>query len=135
MALVQEREEVGAVVERDLRPAADQRAHVGRVGVGALAAAAVDLRLLRERGGDVVLRGQRVGGGERRVGPARDQRADEVGRLRRDVQAGGHAHARERSLRGEPLADRAQDRHLRVRPFDTGETRGRVSPRGHSAPC
>ena len=122
VALVQEREQVGAVVERDLRPALDQRAHVGGVGVGALAATAVDLGLLGQCGGDVVLRGERVGGGERRLRPARDQRADEVGRLRRDVQAGGHAHARERSLRGEPLADRAQDRHLRVRPFDTGET-------------
>ena len=125
MALVQEREEVGAVVERDLRPAVDQRGHVGGVGVDALAAAAVDLRLLRQRGGDVVLRGERVGGGERRVGPARDERADEVGRLRRDVQAGGHAHARERSLRGEPLADRAQDRHLRVGPLDASQTRRR----------
>jgi hypothetical protein len=118
---VHEREQVGAVVERDLRPALDQRAHVRGVGLGALAAAAVHLGLLGQRGGHVVLRRERVRRRERRVRAAGDQCADEVGRLRRDVQAGGHAHARERSLSGEPLADRAQDRHLRIGPLDASQ--------------
>ena len=49
--------------------------------------------VLHEAGGHVVLGRQRVGGDEHEVGPAGDERAGQVGRLRGDVQAGRHPHA------------------------------------------
>ena len=71
-----------------------------------------------ERRRHVVLRRQRVGGAEHDVRAASLQRAGEVRGLRRDVQAGRDADARERLLPLEALADRGEHRHLPVRPLD-----------------
>ena len=55
-----------------------------------------------ERGGDVVLGGERVGRRQPDQRAAGPQRAHEHRRLRRHVQAGGDGHAVERALRAEP---------------------------------
>ena len=119
---MQEREQVGAVVERHVRAARGERDDVRGVRVGVLAVAGVDLGavLLDERGRRVVLRRERVRRRERHLGAARHQRPDEVRRLGGDVQACRHGDAVERALALEPLADRAQHRHLPVRPRDPG---------------
>ena len=69
--LVQHADQVGAVVERDLRLAGHQRADVRRVEIEILAVDRVDLEPVAgdERRRDVVLRRERVGGAQRR--PAR----------------------------------------------------------------
>ena len=116
---MQHGEEVGAVVERDVRRAVDDGDDAGRVGVGVLAAAAVRRAAVGdERRDDLVLRRQRVGGGERDLRPAGDERPHEAGGLGRHVQAGADAQAVQRALGGQALADRAQDGHLPVRPLD-----------------
>ena len=73
-----------------------------------------------ERGGHLVLRRERVRGAEHEIGSARRQRAGEVRRLARDVQAGGQAHALQGLLLREALADLPEDRHARVGPLDPG---------------
>ena len=118
---MQDREQVGAVVERHVRRAVDDGDHARGVGVGVLAAAPVrDAAVRRQRRHDLVLRGQRVRGGERHLGPAGDQRPREARGLRGHVQAGADPQAVERALGGEALADRAEDGHLPVRPLDAG---------------
>ena len=119
-------DEVGAVVERHLRAARDHRRDPRRPRVHVLAVDGVHLRLAvgDQRRGDVVLRGERVGRAQRDLRPAGPQRPHEVRRLRRDVQARADRDALQRPLGGEALADRAQDRHLRVGPLDPGPALG-----------
>jgi hypothetical protein len=119
-SVVQHHHEIGAVVEGHVRAPARAGRHVGGVGVGVLGAAGVDLgaEVLGQRGGRVVLRGERVGGAQRDLGAAGDERPHEVGRLGGDVQARRHRDAVERALVDKTLADRAQDGHLGVGPFD-----------------
>ena len=74
--------------------------------------------LVDERGGDVVLGRERVRGAEDDLGAARLQRAHQVRRLGRHVEAGGDAVAGERLLALEALADRGEHRHLPVGPLD-----------------
>ena len=94
---VRERDQVGAVVERDLRPGGDQRRDAVGVGGGVLAVAGMDLGALGdERGRDLVLRRERVGRAQAGARAAGDQRADEVGGLARDVQAGRDTQPLER---------------------------------------
>jgi hypothetical protein len=69
-------------------------------------------------GGDVGLRGQRVGGAEIDVRTALAQGEHEVRRLGGDVQAGADPDALERPVGAEAGADRAQDGHLPARPLD-----------------
>ena len=71
-----------------------------------------------QRGGDVVLRAERVAGAERELGAAVAQRERQVRRLGGDVEAGREADAAQRLLLREALADRAEDRHLARRPLD-----------------
>jgi hypothetical protein len=112
---VERAQQVGAVVERDPRRALDHR----RDAVGPLVRAAGEhLGLLGEGRRDVVLRGERVRRAERDVGAPGAQRPHEARRLGRHVQAGADRDARERPLAGEALADRTEDGHLPVRPFD-----------------
>ena len=87
------RDQVGAVVHRDVRLVFQGGDDVLVVGVGVLAADGVDgdAEVLDEAGGHVVLGGERVGGDQHEVGAAGLQRADQVGRLGGDVQAGRHA--------------------------------------------
>jgi hypothetical protein len=114
--------QVGAVVERDLRPRGDDGRHAGGPGVDFLAVHGVNLgdAVDGERRRDVVLRGQRVRRAQRDLRAARPQRAHEVRRLGGHVQARPDGHALKRPLDGEALRDRAQHGHLRVGPLDAG---------------
>jgi hypothetical protein len=117
---VERRDEVGAVVHRQVRTGVEHRLDVAVVGRHVLAVDRVDLRAvaLHERRGHVVLRVERVGGAQRDLRPARDQRPREVRGLGGDVEADADAQPGERPLAREPLADRAQHRHPRVGPRD-----------------
>ena len=74
--------------------------------------------VLHQAGGHFVLRGERIRGAEHDVGAAVAQRDRQIGGLAGDVQAGGNAHALERLLLDEPLADQLQNGHLLIGPFD-----------------
>jgi len=65
----------------------------------------------RERGRDVVLGGERVGGRQPDGRAAGPQCADKHRGLRRHVQASGNGQAVERALRPEPRGQRGQQRH------------------------
>ena len=119
-------DDVGAVVHGDVRPVVDAGVDVRVVRLVVLALDGVDAHavLLHERRGHVVLRAQRIAGAQHHVGAAGDQRAHEVGGLGGDVQAGADAHALERLLLLEALADGAQDRHVHVGPLDAQHALG-----------
>ena len=102
-------DDVAAVLGEEMR----------RPGVHVLAVDRVHLdAVVGERRGDVILRGERVRRAQRDLGAPGPQRADQVGRLRGHVQAGADLHARQRLLAREALTERAEHRHLRVRPLD-----------------
>ncbi len=69
-----------------------------------------------QRGRHIVLRRERVRGGQNQVRAAFLERARQVAGLGGDVQAGRHADALERFLFLEALADLSQDGHLALRP-------------------
>ena len=77
-----------------------------------------------ERRRDVVLGRQRVARREDDLGAAGLERAHQVGRLGRDVEAGADAQAVERPLALEALADQAQDGHLALGPLDPADALG-----------
>ena len=81
--------------------------------------------VLDEAGGDVVLRGERIGGAEHELGAAGDERAGEVGGLGGDVEARGHLAAGEGLFLGEALADEREDGHVAVGPQDALSCRRR----------
>ena len=117
---VQDADDVGAVVHRDLRLVVDRGLDVlvVRVVVLALDGEDRDVVFLDERGCGLVLGGQWVGRAEHDVGAARLQRARQVGRLSGDVETGGDPEAGERLLALEAVADGGEDRHVLVGPFD-----------------
>ena len=117
---VEDADHVGAVVHRQVRAVVDGRLDVAVVGVVVLALDRVDRDavLLDERRRDIVLRRERVRRAEDDVRAARVERAREVRRLRRHVQAGRDPVPRQRLLALEALADRGEHRHLPVRPGD-----------------
>ena len=123
---VEHADDVGAVVHGDVGPVVDAGVDVRVVGLVVLALDGVDADavVLDERGGDVVLRGQRVGGAEHDVGAAGGQRAHEVGGLGGDVQAGADADALERLLLLEALADGPEHGHVHVGPLDAQHALG-----------
>ena len=84
------------------------------VGCVVLAADGVDADtvVVDERGGDVVLRAQRVARAEHQVGTSGAQRAHQVRGLGGDVEAGAYAHALERLLLLETLANDLEHGHL-----------------------
>ena len=120
VARVEHREQVGAVVDRDLRLALGQRADVLRVGVEVLAAMAQ--HLASPRPAPPPRRPAWTAGWrrERDLRATRAQRAHEVRRLGRHVQARGEPEPVERPLALEALADGREDGHLPVRPRDAG---------------
>ncbi len=117
---VQLRDEVGAIVHRDLRRRREDRVDVRviRVAVLALAREHRDALVRHERRRDVVLRRERVRRAQRDGRAAIAQCDREVRGLGRDVQARADAQATERPLRGEALPDPRQDRHLARGPRD-----------------
>ena len=123
---VEQRDEVAAVVHRDLRARVGDGVEVRVVRVAVLAAPGErrDPVLGDERRGDVVLGRERVRGGEHDLGATGLERPHQVGGLGRDVEAGADAQAVERPVALEALADEAQDGHLALGPFDPSDALG-----------
>ena len=117
---VEDTDHVGAVVHREVRLVVDRGldVRVVRVVVLALDGEARDVVLLHERRRDVVLCRERVRRAQHHIGAAGLQCPHEVRGLRRDVQAGRDAIARQGLLALEALADRSEHRHLPVGPLD-----------------
>ena len=130
-------DQVGAVVHRDVRLVLQGGGDVPVVAVLVLALDGVDgdAEVLHQAGGDVVLGRQRVGRDEDEVGAAGLERAGQVGRLGRHVQAGRHPHARQRLLRLEPLADGPRARACRARPSRSAACRRRPARNPSRHPC
>ena len=130
---VEERDEVAAVVHGQVRVRVGDRVEVGVVGVAVLAPPGIDGDPVvgHERRRHVVLRRERVGGGEDDLRSAGLERAHQVGGLGRDVEAGADAQPGQRLLGREPLADEAQDRHLALRPLDPPASLGGQAEVGH----
>ena len=129
---VEQRHEVAAVVHGDLGVRVGDAVEVRVVGVAVLAASGVhaDPVLGDERGGHIVLRRERVRGGQHDLGATGLERPHEVGGLGRDVQARADAQPLERPVALEPLADEAQDGHLALGPFDAADAFGREAEVG-----
>ncbi len=127
-ALVDRADEVSAVVHRHLWLMIERRLDVVVVGVVVFALDGVngDFVVRHQRRRYVILRRQRVGGAQDDVRAAHLQRVHQIRRLGGDVQARRDAHALQRFLFGEALADRPQDRHFMFRPLDPVTTPGRL---------
>ena len=131
MRLVQQLDEIAAVVDDDVRLDLQRQAHVAAHLVGLGAVPRVDVQPFgRERGDDVVLRRLRIAArhGDRRAAGAQHER--QVGGLRLEMDADGDALAGERPLGGELRFELPQDRHVAPHPFDLalplgGELRAR----------
>src|SRR5918993_5305238 len=119
------RNQVRAVVHRDMRGVVERGGEVTVVGVVVFALYGVygDVLVRHERGRHVVLRRERVRGAYDHVRPTGRERPGKVGRLGGDVQAGRDAYPVERALLLEPLADQAQNRHLLLGPLNPVATR------------
>ena len=116
---VQHGDEVHAVIHRDVRLDVEHAVQMAVVLLSRLALDGVDRHLVvgHQRGGDVVLRAQRVGRGQRHLGTTGQQDAHEVRRLRGHVHGRGHADALERLFPLEALLDEIEHRHLLGRPL------------------
>ena len=114
------RDEIAAIVHRELRIGRDDRFDVRVVALVVLTFDGEDLALmiLDERGRDVVLRGERITCAERDFRAAGAQRDHKVGGLGGDVETRTESQAREGTLLGEPLAHRREYRHALRRPRD-----------------
>ena len=112
--------EVGTVIHRDLRPGVDDRVEVLIVGFGILATTGKNLGtvVLDERGGRIVLGGERVARAQGNLGAAFDHRAYEVGGLGRHVQTRTDADSLEGTLLGKTLANLSKHGHVAVGPQD-----------------
>jgi hypothetical protein len=97
---------------------------VVRVAVLATPGVDGDAVLRDERGSNVILRRQRVAGGEDDLRPAGLERPHQVGGLGRDVETGTDAEAVERPVALEALADETEDRHLSLGPLDAPDALG-----------
>src|ERR1017187_5003180 len=99
--------QIGAVIHGDVRSVIERRHDVRVVGVVVLALDGVDRNVVvaHQAGGNIVLRGQRVGGAEHNVGATIAQRDRQVGGLGGDVQAGRNPDALQWLVLDEVLAD------------------------------
>jgi len=115
---VQSGVQIGAVVHDDLRIGGHHLRDVTLIGFRVLAGDGIHAHAVvaHERGSSVVLGGQRIGGTERHLRARSHERAHEVRRLGGHVHAGADAHALERALLGEALADAGEHRHIAVGP-------------------
>lgn len=111
-------DEVGPVVHGDVRVELEGGRHVLVVSDRIFAVDGLDGRSVvgHEAGGDIVLRGQRVGRDQHNLGPAGLEGARQVGGLGGHVETTGHAKALERLLSIESVADAGQDGHVLVGP-------------------
>ena len=119
-------DQLGAVVDRDLRVAGYKRGKMLAVLSERLAMDRVNLNsvVIDERSGNVVLRRERVGRAERNLGASAGEGANEVCGLSRHVQADRDLHALQRPLGCEALSDAAEHRHLPGRPLDPRQPGG-----------
>ena len=109
---VEDVDQVAAVVEHEVRGDVERLVDVPVVGLQVRPGPGVDRDApLPERRGHVVLGGERVGRGERDLGPALPQHLEQHRGLGRDVQARGDAQPVERPLPGEPLRYAGEHRH------------------------
>ena len=117
-----------AIIHRDLRVEFRGRVEVLEVGLVALAANRErrDAVLVRQCRRDLVLRRQRVRGGQPHVGAAVLERQHQVRGLRGDVQARRDADARKRLGRRKAVANDAHDRHLARCPLDASNAGSRL---------
>jgi hypothetical protein len=113
-------DQVGAVVHGDVRAMVERRVNVRVIGLVILALDGEhgDAEIADQAGSHVVLGAQRIRGAQHQVGPAVPQRDGQVCGLGRDVQAGCDADPLQRPVLDELLANRLQDRHRLVGPFD-----------------
>ena len=113
-------DQVGAVVHGDLGLIFEGGVEMGVVSGVVLAfnGEGRDAVILHQAGGDFVLSGERVGRAEDDLGAAIAKRDGEIGRFAGDVKASGDAHAFERLLLDETLADQLENGHLLIGPFD-----------------
>jgi len=118
--------QIRAIVHRHPRIALERRAHVLGVRRQGLAAPAPDFHavVVHERGGHVVLDGQRVGRAQRWDRAPVAQRQQQVGGLGGDVQARRDPDSLERALGPEPLADLREHGHLLAGPREPLLARG-----------
>ncbi len=114
------RHQVGAVVHGDLRLVIERRHDVRVIGVVVLALDGEDRNavIAHQAGGNIILRGERVRGAQHHVGAAIAQADRQVRGLGGDVQASRDAHALQRLVLDEFLADDLQDLHRLVGPLD-----------------
>ncbi len=124
---VELRDQVRAVVHRDLRSSRQDRLDVAVVAVAVLALVGEDGDLVAVHEGRrrVVLGRERVRGAEGELGPAGLERQHQHRGLGRHVQARAEADALERLLLGEALADLAEDGHELLGPLDLEPARRR----------
>jgi len=108
------------VVHGDVRLVIDRRHDVVVVGVVvfALDGEHGNAVIADQAGGDVILRGKRIGGAEHNFGSAVAQADGQVRGLGGNVQAGRDADAFQGLILDEFLADDLQDLHRLVRPLD-----------------
>src|SRR3954467_8124527 len=99
-------DEIATVVHRDLRTQIERAPQVIEVGLPILGLDGEYREpVRRERGGDVVLGGERIGGAEDDVGASRGEGHGEIRCLAGQVQARGDANALQRPLPRKPLAN------------------------------
>ena len=117
---VERAHQVGAVIHGHVRLVVEGGVDVLVVGdvVFALDGVNGDLEMGDQRSRHIILRRERVGGGQDDIRPASVQGVHQVGGLGGHMQAGGNAQALQRALFFEALADQAQDGHLSLCPFD-----------------
>ena len=117
---VEDGHQVRAVVHRHGRVGIERLVDVPVVGRPIFSPAREhrQMNVLDQRGGDVVLRGERVAGAEGEGCAARLQRAHQVRRLGCDVEAGGDPQPGERTFAGKAFTNQPEHRHLPVGPED-----------------
>jgi hypothetical protein len=130
---VEQRDQVAAVVHRDLGMSVGNGIEVGVVGVTVLAAPGKrrDAIGVHERGRDVVLGRERVARRQHDRGAAGLERPHQVGSLGRDVEAGPNPDPGQRLFALEPFADQPEHRHLALGPFDPADALGGQAEVGH----
>jgi hypothetical protein len=122
---MQQTYQVGAVIHRYPRTTVENGPQMAVINVAifAMNRVAGNPLMLDQGSSDVILGGKGIGGARHHLGSARFQRAEQIGGLAGDMQAGAQAKTAQRFGFGELLADATQDGHLLVGPQNTAMTR------------
>ncbi len=117
--LVNDRHDVSAVVDQDVRPVRDRCVNVPVVGLVILALDGEDGNAgVHQRRRDIILSRKGIARAHHRIGSTRLKCQREIGRLGRDVGTAEEAQTFEGSCPCERVPDLAQHRHLAASPFD-----------------